>query len=367
MSIPEHKNFTGFLDWWKKYGKKMLPSKPFPGYKKVLTGLLAAGSGTVYYYWAHVVAAFHWVMAHNYTFMMLGVIFAALFARYKTPKESRGKNLHIFFPVITVIGYMFGMYATVYDPNMSAFIYVPGNFLGIEYYMVIEDWLFYPNFAFFFHEFYHFFLSREGNSDFSFKTSNIVKQFHFYGLILLTTFFLFFGAAGGRSLALVFAVPCLILFVPLWKIANARVLTIFLIFGVSTEVALDWVEATLLADINPTWTGWSYLGFDSNGNHTQSKFYLDYAKYPWAWFWGLFRTPVENSPWFGITGVYFVYFTTLGIEALNRFKKNISLKDLIPEYGKHKLKSLLPVSLICFGVLAIIVAIRLYYLSEGAY
>jgi hypothetical protein len=368
MSLPKIDDHQTQDDFWKKNWKKFKEYMPYKGYKKTLTGMLAAGGGTVYYFWAHIYAALDYLMAHNYQVMLFFIVAFGFLAHFKTPKDKRGNQFWLSFLFVSIMGNLWNLYAVTVDPAMTAWIYVPGTWSGLEMYMVLEDLLFYFAFAFFFYKFYYYFLSHYGNKDFSLKTSNILKEIHFYSLIVLTTFFLFFTTYAGRSLALICAMPAILVFVPLWKYVNARQLTMFVIFGVCVEVAIDWLQVTVFSDFVKHWVGWAYIGFDGHGGYMQSKFFLDYGKYPWAWLWGFQRSPIEITPWFGISCTYFIYFSILGIKCLKRFIYSESLDDCKPDTSAAlPLKSISKLTIACVAFLIIVALIRVYTLSKGAY
>lgn len=365
-SIPKLKDFLTQKEFWAKNWQKFKEHKEYKGFKATLATLLLAGGGTTYYYWAHIWAAIDWVMSHNYPVMMVTIITVGLAIHFITPKQDRGNEFWTVFLFSGTLGNLWGLYAVTVDPNMPGWIYVPGTNTGPEFYMILEDWTFYLGFVFFFYKFYHFFLYKYGNKDFSIKTSNIIKEIHFFGFLLLVVFFLFFTTYCGRSLALL-GVPAILLFIPLWKYVNARLLTLFVVFATTVEVVLDWLQVTILSDFVPNWIGWVYIGFDGNGNHMQSKFFLDYVEYPWSWFWGFQRNPVEITPWFGIVGAYLIYFTILGIKCLRNYSAEKPLTEFKPQYNELPLKSILSGTLFCIIILTATALVRVYTLSKGAY
>jgi len=119
--------------------------------------------------------------------------------------------------------------------------------------------------------------------------------------VALTLFFLVFSALAGRTIALMFAVPGMILFFYARDNIDLRKFLLFQVIVVGFEVVWDIFAVSLIQFIpGMSWAAqWIYITFDANGAYTHSNIFLDYKTHRWAW---LLRNPVEITPWFGIVG-----------------------------------------------------------------
>lgn len=253
------------------------------------------------------------LLSHGYHVVLVVFTAVSAFVAAKLGKQWRWK---VFIPYMILLcgaGWLWEALVLRADPHFPAWLFRPESIVGIDIVMTLEDWLFYPVCAMLFYAFYR--LVEQRTPDFTnARARAVVLWGGFAFCALCTIFFGVFGALCGRSLALFFGIPALVLWLYARTSINARLFLYFFLFVVAVEVVWDWTTVAWIHQIpGLAWAvQWSYVTFDAAGEPTHSSVFLSYTKYPWAW---LFENPIEITPWFGIVGAYINF---IAIAALDR-------------------------------------------------
>jgi hypothetical protein len=257
------------------------------------------------------------IIAHNFLLIDIILIIACLILIAKLSKQQWNWKVFAIVCIPSILsGFIIGAINYYIDNQIPGWIVLPWNTLGIIGYWYIEDWLFYCFTTIFFYGLYRYYHKSLRND---FRYSEVIKNLYFY--FLLTTSILMFCFTGicGKLETVFYAVPALFLMKLSWKHINIRKMLIFVVSLVLFEMLWDWFAVSWIYNYKSWAPGWIYLIYDSNYIATCSKVFLDPQKSPWAW---IFNNPIEITPWYGISGITFLYtaITTIDIMVKNENK-----------------------------------------------
>lgn len=213
----------------------------------------------------------------------------------------------------SICGWMWGIFMEKVDPIFPGWLFHPWAVTGPEWILTIEDWLFYPVCGAFFYILFRLIKNKETSPEWS---KWIFQIFH----IAITLFFLYFTAAGGRSIALQFALVAIPLFFYAWDRWDTGHYLKMFSFIVLFAAIWDWAAVSWITYIpGMSWASqWIYVTFDAQGIAHHSSVFLSYSKCSWAW---IFNNPIEITPWFGIAGAMFTYSLAMALDKFI-YKKN---------------------------------------------
>lgn len=227
-------------------------------------------------------------------------------------KRWRWKVFLPYMALLCTAGWIWEAIVLNADPHFPAWLFRPESIFGVDFIMTLEDWLFYPVCAALFYAFYR--IVENKVADFrNTRVRTVVVWVGFGGCVVSSAFFGIFGALCGRSLALMFGVPALLLWLYARDAINAKLFVFFFVFVVGVEVLWDWTTVAWIHQIpGLAWAvQWSYVTFDAAGNPTHSSIFLPYTTHRWAW---IFENPIEITPWFGIVGAYINYISIVALD-----------------------------------------------------
>ena len=199
------------------------------------------------------------------------------------------------FP-ISLAGWVWNIFIAKIDTSYPAWLYRPKGILGFEWMLTVEDWIFCPVIASLFYGVYRLLEPRVTDLKKG-RSGWLLTSFMLFLMICL--FFLVFGSMCGRSLAVLYGIPILVLWVMCWKWMNLRLFGVCMLFALLFEAFWDYGAVSGLPAVSGySWaSGWIYLSFDAWGKAYHSSVFLSYEKYPWAW---IFNNPIEITPWYGM-------------------------------------------------------------------
>lgn len=253
------------------------------------------------------------ILALGYPIIVLIMLIGTVITLIKNKHKMRW---NVFIPhmiIGSVCGWMWGIYMEKFDPEYPAWLFHPWAIIGPEWFITLEDWLFYPVCGAMFYVIYR--LLKYDPSKTKEWTKWAFQIFH----IAITLFFIYFTAPCGKSIAFQFAVVPIFLFFYTWNKWDTSHYIKLLIFVVVFAAVWDWAAVSWIHYIPGfAWASqWVYVSFDAMGNPHHSSVFLSYTNCRWAW---IFDNPIEITPWFGIAGAMFTYSLAL---SLDKFVENI--------------------------------------------
>jgi hypothetical protein len=241
----------------------------------------------------------NWFVNYGYQVVLLGASLFAAAAAVGLKKRWRWRVYVPFVVMLSILGWSWNIYILKQDPSFPSWILRPMAQLGPDFLQTIEDWIFYPVMATMFYTVYRLlqYRIREFQRRRSVWLWSSVAVF-----VALMVFYGCFTATCGRSLALWFGVPSLVVWLLVRRAMNVRMFVYFMAFAVAFESAWDFLAASLIHRIpGMAWAvQWSYVTFDQAGRASHSQVFLSYEQYPWAW---IFENPIEMTPWIGILSI----------------------------------------------------------------
>ena len=238
----------------------------------------------------------------GYTYPIIMVIILAIWIINMLIMPKGKWKWRSFVPVMIfscILGWIWNIWMLKIDPTFPGWLNAPWAVTKIEFIMTLEDWLFYPGCAMVFYVFFRR-VDLKGTSWTSARGHMAVISVY----VVFILFFLIFTRTAGRSEAIMFGVPGVLFYYYARDVIDIKKFLIFQVFIITFECVWDWFAVSWVHYIPGfAWASqWIYIAFDSAGNYTHSKIFLDYGTHRWAW---IFMNPVEITPWFGIVGGIF--------------------------------------------------------------
>lgn len=195
-------------------------------------------------------------------------------------KNVQWKHFFLYVVLGTVFGETWQIYTSYADPTWPGWWYAPGKVFGYIGKVSIEDILFYPICGAF------FFCIKRVLPKIELKHNDIFNVVALIFTIIAIQFFTMYGANGGLSIIVWFALPGLAMF--LFNIYELNFVNYSLtgIFIVSFASIWD----LFVKD-------WIYI----TNSFQHSKLWISE---PWAW---IGNSPIEITPWFSVAGWIFIY------------------------------------------------------------
>jgi hypothetical protein len=246
------------------------------------------------------------VIALGYPLIMVVITFVTTYLLFT--KRSK-MNFKVFIPhmiIGSMCGWFWGIFMEKYDSVFPGWLFHPWSIVGPEWILTLEDWLFYPICGALFYTIFRLLKNNFRSSEWSKWSFQI---FH----IAITIFFIYFTGLAGKSIALQFALPAVLLFFYAWdRWDTLHYLKLFLFIVLFASI-WDWAAVSWVASIPGfSWASqWIYLSFDGSGVAHHSSVFLSYAEHGWAW---IFHDPIEITPWFGIAGAMFTYSLVMALD-----------------------------------------------------
>lgn len=264
------------------------------------------------------------IVGFSYPIIMVSIALVSVVLLFFLPKDKlRIKTFAAAMVICSILGWVWGIWMLRIDPEFPGWLNAPWAIFGKEKFMVLEDWLFYPGCTALF-----YIIFRKVVSSPKLPSSPNLFTFILLFYLFVTLFFLIFSATAGKSIAMMFAVPGIILFILSRKYIDLKTFVIFQTVIVLFEVIWDLLAVSLIHYLPGfAWASqWIYITFDSAGNYTHSSIFLDYGMHRWAW---LFMNPIEITPWFGIAGGLFNYALFTFLDTI--FYKKAALSQNKPD------------------------------------
>ena len=237
------------------------------------------------------------IIGYSYP-IILFIIIILTFALYsKLPEEKKHfKSMIASVGTATLLGWIWGAWLFHANPTYLGWFFPPWAVTNIEFILTLEDWVFYPACTALFYTIYRH-IELDDNTSNRTLVINIIIVIYIFTIL----FYLLFTALCGRSIAVLFAIPGLLLFIYARDVLNVRKFIYFLVIVVSMNCVWDWAAVSWVHSIDGyAWASqWIYVSFNKTGEHIQSTIYLDYVEHAWAW---IFNNPIEITPWLGLSG-----------------------------------------------------------------
>ncbi len=252
----------------------------------------------------------NWFVNYGYQIVLLLASLFSLASMAALGRRWRWKTYVPFIFILSLLGWSWNIYILKQDPHFPSWIIRPMAQLGPDFLQTIEDWIFYPVMATMFYTVYRLLQGRIRE----FRSSRGGWLWGAFAVfVALMVFYSTCTATCGRSLALWFGVPSLILWLFVRKRMNVRMFIFFMLFAVLFESVWDLVAASLIHRLpGMAWAvQWSYVTFDQAGHAHHSQVFLSYEKHPWAW---IFENPIEMTPWIGILSIL-PFVTIVGLDS----------------------------------------------------
>ena len=240
---------------------------------------------------------FEVLLGYAYPIMVAVISVVAIVLYLKLPKnEQKYKTMLFGVGLGSIAGWVWGFIMLQYDSHFPGWLFPPWAVTGIEFILPIEDLLFYPFCTLIFYIIYR----KIKISDESWN-SNLAQNIliSFYRILIL--FYLIFTSLCGRAVALMFALPGLLLFIYAKDRVNIKKYLLFQLILIFINTIWDWWAVSWMHYLpNMSWASqWAYITFNERGEYLHSKIFLDFGKHAWAW---IFNNPIEGTPWMGISG-----------------------------------------------------------------
>lgn len=254
------------------------------------------------------------VIALNYLISSALVLLVGLIGAMKMPRRIfNWRTFWLVFISSNAIALTWGAFLLNKDPSFPSWLLLPWGTVGNLWVWPIEDVIFYAGCTIAFYFVFRWFHFKFSWHDFRF--SNFFKLGFLFVMVWSAVFMVFFGEAAGRSIALLYACPVVLLMFYVWPEINSKQLIVFVLVLTAFELIWDWFCASWIHGIpGMSWaSGWVYLSFDAAGNPHQSNVFIDYARHPWGW---IFQNPIELTPWYGFAGASYLYMV---VKSLDKF------------------------------------------------
>jgi hypothetical protein len=237
-------------------------------------------------------------LAFSYPIIICAMIAIGVISMLKfTSSERRWKTYVFSIACGTVLGGIWCFAMQKHDPLYPGWLFAPWSVTGVDFGLILEDWLFLPSATTLFYVVFRT-LSR--------KTPPLAGNRSFYrgtliAYIGLSVIIFFATATAGKTQILLHMIPGILLFSYAGKSAGAKHFAIFQIFTISFGAVWDLVAVSWIHSIpGLAWASqWSYITYDAAGGYYHSNIFLDYGTHGWAW---LFKNPLEITPLMGICG-----------------------------------------------------------------
>lgn len=242
------------------------------------------------------------LLAFLYPLILVGMAIFTVAMFLRLPRQKW--KLRTLIPCLifsTVLGWSWGAWMIHADPTFPGWLFPSWAVTGKEFVLSLEDLVFYPLCTIFFYLVFRK-VSLPGEPWTSDRGHFAVLAV--YGI--MSVFFLLFTSTAGRSEALMFAIPGMIMYALARDRIDIRKFLVFQVFvvlfaGIWDLAAVSWIHRIP----GFAWASdWAYITFDANGGYHHSKIFLDYGTHRWAW---IYDNPIEITPWLGIVGGIFNY------------------------------------------------------------
>jgi len=254
------------------------------------------------------------IIAKGYP-ILIGVI--AIITGLLIASRKKVMRWDVYFPYLLfscICGWSWNIYMENIDPKYPGWILHPWAILGPEWLNTLEDWLFYPVCGSFFYVIFRIINNSNKSPEWA---KWLIQAIH----LIMTLFFIYYGAVAGRSIAIQSAAVGIVLFFYTWERWDVKHYLKMFTFIVLFAGLWDWAAVSWITRI-PGWSWaaqWFYISFDASGQAHHSSLFLSYDQHRWAW---IFNNPIEITPWFGIASAMFTYSVTMAIEKFIDTNKN---------------------------------------------
>jgi hypothetical protein len=244
---------------------------------------------------------------HNFCEMTLGFAYpiiliimigaGTLFMVRLGPVKRKLKTYFFSIGLGTFLGGLWCCWMQKADPLFPGWLFAPWSASGLDFGLMLEDWLFLPASTTLFYCVYRNVAIK--GPDFS-NPAALHRSIALFYCGVSVAAFIFTGIAG-RAEILLFILPAMVLFNYSRNTINLKLFLVLQLFIVVFEVAWDFSAVSLIHSIpSMAWASqWTYIAFDANGHGYHSRIFQNYSTHRWAW---LIMNPIEITPLFGICG-----------------------------------------------------------------